>query len=119
MDATLNKEKELNEKLVENVKALNIGMSQSLAKELLKNGISPNKCIGGLMSAFCSNEMDLERNINNLFAAFSNNFAESIFFQVDNIKKTRTMEIIDLYLSSKGLSEDFAEYRMGKKNIEI
>lgn len=111
METTLIDEKELRDKLVEKVQKMNANIRQYKQKKESEFGINPLTYVGGLTGIFCSEEWTLEDNINNLLTTFNNNFLESIFFQLNNIKQDKTLDIVLSYLNSRGLEEDFAKFR--------
>lgn len=110
METILIDEREIVEKFAEKAQVCNAWLVDALRKKEAEAGIH-NPYVGGLMEAFWFKGMNLETCINNLFSAFSNNYAESIFFQVDNISKMETLRMVDNYLSSKGLVDDFQRYK--------
>lgn len=104
-------EKEINTKLVERLQAPNANLITRMREKTIEMGINPNSYVGGISTSITTNNLCLESNINNLIAAYGNNFNESIFFQLDNIKRMRSIELIQQYLSVKNLLEDFIIYR--------
>lgn len=78
---------------------------------MIEYGLNPYNYVGGLLGTISSNDLSLEGNINNLFAAFTSNYAESIFFQCENIKQMNTLNLIQDYLRAKGLEDDFLKFR--------
>lgn len=111
METILIDEKEVNTKLVERVQTLNANLITRMREKTIEMGINPNSYVGGISTSITTNNLCLESNINNLIAAYGNNFNESIFFQLDNIKRMRSIELIQQYLSEKNLLEDFIIYR--------
>lgn len=111
METILIDEKEINTKFVERVQTLNANLITRMREKTIEMGINPNSYIGGISTSITTNNLCLESNINNLIAAYGNNFNESIFFQLDNIKRMRSIELIQQYLSEKNLLEDFIIYR--------
>lgn len=111
METILIDEKELRDKLVEKVQKMNANIHQYKQKKESEFGINPISYAGGLTSIHCSEKWTLEDNINNLLAVFNNNFLESIFFQLNTIKQDKTLAIVLSYLQSRGLEEDFAQFK--------
>lgn len=111
METILIDEKKVKDKLVNKIKATNAGLITQIREKSIDMGINPDSYVGGLSCAISSNDLGLESNINNLIASYSNNFVESIFFQLDNIKKDRTLNMILDYLQSRGLEDDFAKFK--------
>lgn len=109
MEATLIDEKELKDKFVEKAHSINQLLCGEMRKKESELGIGIYA--GGLTTIFCSEKWTLEDNINNLLAVFQNNFAESMFFQLNNIKQDKTLAIVLSYLQSRGLEDDFAKFK--------
>lgn len=103
-------ENELSEKYAERVRLTNAMMKESSRKAHEKYGVS-NGYVGGVMPIIWSEKSPFEMNINNLFAAFSNNFAELIFFQTENIRMCRSVELMQSFLVEKGILSDFILYK--------
>lgn len=116
METILIDEKELRDKLVEKVQKMNANIRQYKQKKESEFGIKPLSYAGGLTGIFCSEKWTLENNINNLLAIFNNNFLESIFFQLNNIKQDETLAIVLKYLQSRGLEDDFAQFKNQEKH---
>lgn len=111
METILIDEKELRDKFVAKAQGMNASILEYQRKKESEFGIKPLSYVGGLTGIFCSEKWTLENNINNLLAIFHNNFLESIFFQLNNIKQDKTLDIVLSYLQSRGLEEDFAKFR--------
>lgn len=111
METILIDEKELRDKLVEKAREMNASILEYQRKKESEFGIKPLSYVGGLTGILCSEKWTLENNINNLLAVFNNNFLESIFFQLNTIKQDKTLAIVLRYLQSRGLEEDFAQFK--------
>lgn len=111
METILIDEKELRDKLVEKAQEMNANIRQYKQKKESEFGINPISYAGGLTGIHCSEKWTLEDNINNLLAVFNNNFLEGIFFQLNTIKQDKTLAIVLSYLQSRGLEEDFAQFK--------
>lgn len=114
METILIDEKELNKTLVDKMKTCNAKLINQMNKKSTETGINPNSYVGGLMTSINSEGLSLESNINNLIAAYVNNFSESIFYQLENIKKRASIDTIIDYLQSRGLESDFANFKASK-----
>lgn len=79
-------------------------------------GIHPHSYVGGLECIIYDANMPIESLIKNLFAVYNNNFQNSIFFQLDNLKKMQTLSMVKKYLREKGIEEDFLRWRYEKEN---
>ncbi|MEG2150542.1 MAG: hypothetical protein RRY36_04915 [Bacteroidaceae bacterium] len=117
METMLIDEKELTEKFVKRANEINKILSGCINREMVKQGLNPDNYVGGLCGVICSEGMSLEDNIKNLFAAFSNNYGESVFFQCDSIKKMHTLNLVIDYLKTKGLENDFLKFRDERKAV--
>ncbi|MFG5857786.1 hypothetical protein LDB17_06235 [Dysgonomonas sp. Shenzhen-Wh21] len=111
METILIDEKELRDKLVKKAREMNASILEYQREKESEFGIKPISYVGGLTGVFCSEKWTLENNINNLLAIFHNNFIESIFFQLNTIKQDKTLAIVLRYLQSRGLEEDFAQFK--------
>lgn len=111
METILIDEKEIKEKFVEKAREINKALTGCLDNKMIEYGLNPNGYVGGLSGIMIGNDLSLESNINNLFAAFTSNYAESIFFQCENIKQMNTLNLIQDYLRAKGLEDDFLMFR--------
>lgn len=111
METILIDEREIIEKFVEKAREINKLLDGSLAAKMIEYGLNPYSYVGGLSGTISSNDLTLEENINNLFAAFTSNYAESIFFQCENIKQMKTLNLVKDYLRIKGLETDFLKFR--------
>lgn len=111
METILIDEKEIKEKFVEKAREINKLLAGSLDAKMIEYGLNPYNYVGGLSGTISSNDLSLEDNINNLFAVFTSNYAESIFFQCENIKQMNTLNLIQDYLRLKGLEDDFLKFR--------
>ncbi|MDH6343145.1 hypothetical protein M2480_001771 [Parabacteroides sp. PFB2-12] len=111
METILIDEKEIKNKLVSKIKSKNKELRSLMRQKSIDMGITPDSYLGGLSYAISSEELSLESNINNLLAVYNNNFVESVFFQLDNIKKDRTLGIVLAYLQSRGLESDFSQFK--------
>lgn len=112
-------EKELISKFVEKAQEINRILIDSLNRKMIEYGLNPGQYVGGLTCTISSKAMSLEQNINNLFAAYSNNFAESVFFQCENIKLMNAMNVIREYMSDRGLEYDFLKFKESKEANKI
>lgn len=115
MDTVLIDENELKAKLVSNIQKINESLIDFMRKKAAEMGVNPDAYVGGISCAISSEYLNLESNINNLIAAYSSNFGESIFFQFDSIKKMETIAFIERYLTEKNLIADFTEYKEQKR----
>ena len=111
METILIDEKEIKEKFVEKAHEINKLLAGSLDAKMIEYGLNPYNYVGVLSGTISSNDLSLEDNINNLFAVFTSNYAESIFFQCENIKQMNTLNLIQDYLRLKGLEDDFLKFR--------
>lgn len=107
-------EKEVVTKYAERADKLNKLLTSGLREKEKETGVD-GFYLGGLQPVMWSKNMDLETCISNLFAAFSNNYAESIFFQTDCIAKMQTLDTVTNYLISRGLVDDFQQYKATTK----
>ena len=110
IEAILIDERELTEKFVEKAQKANQRLRDCYNRKMIECGLSPNHYFGGLSYTISSKEMSLERNINNLLAVYTSNYAESISFQCENIKYMSTLDLIHEYLRVKGLENDFLKF---------
>lgn len=109
METILIDEKEMKDSFVKEARAINSSLRGAMQQKQTELGIG--LFVGGLEVIMCSENDTLEGNIKNLFASFESNFAESIFFQMETIKKTKMLSIVQDYLNKKGLLDDFLKYR--------
>ena len=112
-------EKEMTDKFVEKAQAINKTLLNSLTCKMIEYGLSQWQYAGGLSCTISSKSMSLEQNINNLFAAYSSNYAESLFFQCENMKLMNTMNIVREYLNKRGIEDDFIKFRESKEANRI
>lgn len=117
MEKILIDEQELNEKFVEQIKAMNARLSEGMQKIHQRHGINRNAYAGGIMPVPCGKEMSLETNLNNLLAIFQNNFNESAFFQCRYIKLTETLRKVEAFLREMGLDKDFRKFKDEKEAV--
>lgn len=111
METVLIDEREVTKKFVEKAQKVNKVLISCQNLKMIEYGLNPNYYIGGLGCTISSEGMNLEQNINNLFSVYSSNYAESIFFQCENIKQMDTLRLIQEYLRVKGLEDDFLKFR--------
>lgn len=119
METILIDENVLVEKFVDKVKEKNKILINSKKQKMVENGINPNCYVGGLEIAYSYKSMSLEENINNLISTYSSNYAESLFFQCENIKYVEMFNLISCYLRVKGLEDDFLSFRNGLQTQAI
>lgn len=112
-------EKELISKFVDKAQGINKILIAGMNRKMMEYGLDPSQYVGGLSCTICSTDMSLEQNINNLFAVYSANYAESIFFQCENIKLMNTMNVIHEYLIDRGLEYDFLKFKESKEANKI
>jgi hypothetical protein len=111
METTFIDEREIIEKFVKRTSEINKMLIDCLNREMIKYGLNPNHYVGGIQGTISSEKLTLEANLNNLFAAFTANFVESISFQCENIKHMNTLNLVQDYLRLKGLEADFLKFR--------
>ena len=104
-------EREFIEKFVGKAQKANQRLSNCYNRRMIEYGLNHNHYLGGLSYTISSKEMSLERNINNLLAVYTSNYAESIFFQCENIKYVSTFDLVSKYLRAKGLEDDFLKFK--------
>lgn len=119
METILIDEREIIEKFVSKAHEVNQILINCQNKKMIEYGLNPNHYIGGLECTISSKEMSLEQNINNLFAVYSSNYAESISFQCENIKLMNTLNLVQFYLRRRGLEDDFLKFRDEARQREI
>lgn len=100
--------------LVKDIKSMNEKL-YLLVENKEKENESPVIYVGGLAVPPCSEGLSLQSNINNLLAVFNNNFAESLFFQFDNRKLKQRLNVLQGFLISRDLVEDFKLYERTQK----
>lgn len=118
METILIDEKEIKEKFVAKAYEINKLLVGSLEAKMIEYGLNPYNYVGGLSGTISSNDLTLEENINNLFAVFTSNYAESIFFQCENIKQMNTLDLVKDYLKSRGLEADFLKFRDANRTTQ-
>ncbi len=111
METILINETELRDKFVAKARATNTILRDALIKKESEYGIKGESYVGGLTRILCNEKSSLEDNIDNLINIFHNNYLESIFFQLENMRKRNMLDIVLHYLKSKGLEEDFAQFK--------
>ena len=111
METILIDEKELRDKFVKKARATNTILRDALINKESEYGIKGESYVGGLTRILCNEKSSLEDNIDNLIDVFHNNYLESIFFQLENMRKRNTLDIVLHYLKSRGLEEDFAQFK--------
>lgn len=111
METVLIDEREIIEKFVERAQKVNQILIACQSRKMTEFGLNHNHYFGGLECTISSKEMSLERNVNNLLAVYSSNYAESISFQCENIKHMNTLNLVQDFLKMKGLEEDFIKFR--------
>lgn len=116
METNYINESEVRDKLVKECRAINQSLRMSVLEKEKEYGIG--LYVGGLTLLMCSEKMDLETNLKNILAVFSCNYAESMFFQLDNIKKMETLSLVQEYLRSCGLEDDFSLYKQMRQKSQ-
>ena len=111
METTFIDEKEIIEKFVEKAQKINKILIDCLNQKMREYGLTPDHYVGGLEGIISSKDLTLKGNINNLLAAFTANYSESISFQCENIKYMNTLSLVQSYLKRKGLEDDFLKFR--------
>ena len=119
METILIDEKELRDKFVKKARATNTILRDALINKESEYGIKGESYVGGLTRILCNEKSSLEDNIDNLIDVFHNNYLESIFFQLENMRKRNTLDIVLHYLKSRGLEEDFAQFRSRLKQTPL
>jgi len=119
METILIDEKELRDKFVAKARATNTILRDALQKKESEYGINCESYVGGLTRILCDEKSSLEDNMDNLINIFHNNYLESIFFQLENMRKRNTLDIVLHYLKSRGLEEDFAQFRSRLKQTPL
>lgn len=105
METILIDEKEIVYELVEKVAETNKILLKHLDEKEKNEKFGP--CLGGLEVIPCSKGLSLQSNIKNILAIFRNNYYTSLFFQIEAMKQKRTLELLRLFLTQKGLLEEF------------
>lgn len=118
METILIDEREITKRFVEKAYEINKLLAGSLEAKMIEYGLNPYNYVGGLSGTISSDDLTLEENINNLFAVFTSNYAESIFFQCENIKQMNTLNLVKNYLRMKGLEDDFLKFRDANRTIQ-
>ena len=116
MATTLINEKEFVDKYAQTAAELNLKLQSSLDRKYAEMGLNPNLYIGGLECVSWTSGQPLESCIKNLFAAYANNFQNSIFFQADTSKKLDALMFIQQYLTERDLLNDYLSYKEEKSN---
>lgn len=109
METTYINESEVRDNLVKECRAMNQSLRMAIIEKEKEYGVGVY--VGGLSLIMCSERMDLKDNIQNMLAAFSSNYAESMFFQLDNINKMETLNIVQDFLIGMGLEDQFRLYK--------
>lgn len=109
METTYINESEIRDRFVKECRSMSQGLKMAIIEKEKEYGIGIY--VGGLHLPICSDGMDLETNIQNMLAAFSINYAESMFFQLDNINKMETLNIVQDFLIGLGLEDKFRIYK--------
>ncbi|EXY65577.1 hypothetical protein ACRASQ_15040 [Bacteroides hominis] len=118
METILIDEKEMTKRFVEKACEINKLLVGSLEAKMIEYGLNPYNYVGGLSGTISSNDLTLEENINNLFAVFTSNYAESIFFQCESIKQMNTLNLVKDYLRMKGLEDEFLKFRDANRTTQ-
>jgi hypothetical protein len=118
METILIDEKEMTKRFVEKACEINKLLVGSLEAKMIEYGLNPYNYVGGLSGTISSNGLTLEENINNLFAVFTSNYAESIFFQCESIKQMNTLNLVKDYLRMKGLEDEFLKFRDANRTTQ-
>ena len=118
METILIDEKEMTKRFVEKACEINKLLVGSLEAKMIEYGLNPYNYVGGLSGIISSNDLTLEENINNLFAVFTSNYAESIFFQCESIKQMNTLNLVKDYLRMKGLEDEFLKFRDANRTTQ-
>lgn len=116
METILIDEKEIVGKFVQLASRANERLINAMQNKHVEMGVNPNAYIGGLECVIYSPDMSIESLIKNLFAVYNNNFQNSIFYQLDNLKKMQTLSMVQGYLREKGLEENFLRWRGEKQS---
>ena len=116
METNYINESEVRDNFVKDCRAMSQGLRMSVLEKEKEYGIGVY--VGGLSLPICSESMDLETNLKNMLAVFSCNYAESMFYQLDNISKMETLSFVQDYLLSRGLIDDFSLYKQMRKNAQ-
>lgn len=109
METTYINESEIRDSFVKECKSMSQSLRMAIIEKEKEYGIGVY--VGGLSLPICSESMDLETNLKNMLAVFSCNYAESMFFQLDNIKKMETLNIVQDFLIGMGLEDKFRIYK--------
>lgn len=109
METTYINESEVRDNFVKECREMSQGLRMAIIEKEKEYGIGIY--VGGLHLPICSESMDLDTNIKNMLAAFSSNYAESMFFQLDNINKMDTLNIVQDFLIGLGLEDKFRLYK--------
>ena len=119
MESVLIDEEEIKNKFVEKAGEINRRLLDSLKRKMIEYGLNPGQYVGGLTCTISSKDMSLEQNINNLFAAYSINYTESMFFQCENIKMMNTLNLAQRFLTERGLEFDYLRFKESKETNQM
>ena len=111
-------EQECRDSLVKAVKEMNERLHLLFEKKEKEYGL-PGVYAGGLSMVPCSEGLSLQSNINNLLAVFNNNFAESVFFQLNNRKLKHALNTLQDYLTDRGLLDDYHQFKESRQLQDI
>lgn len=115
METVLIDEEEIKNKFVEKAGEINRRLLDGLNRKMVEYGLNPGRYAGGLTCTISSKNMSLEQNINNLFAAYSINYTESMFFQCEYIKMMNTLNLVQSFLMERGLELDYLRFKESKE----
>lgn len=119
METVLIDEEEIKNKFVEKAGEINRRLLDSLKHKMIEYGLNPGQYVGGLTCTISSKDLSLEQNINNLFAAYSINYIESMFFQCENIKMMNTLNLVQRFLTERGLEFDYLRFKESKETNQM
>ena len=115
-ESVLVDERQLVKQFVKTTQERNKAMAASFQAKVKEMGLRP--FAGGIMTVPCSENMSIEDFFKNLLAVYGNNYAESIFFQCDNIRMRQIMECVNSYLSDRGLETDYLLHKQERENFK-
>lgn len=114
METTYINESEVRDNIVKECRAMNQRLIQALNKKEKENGIGVY--VGGLELPICHESMDLNTNIRNILAVLQCNYSNSMFYQLDNIRKMETLDLVQDFLRYMGLEEKFRVYKQMRQD---
>lgn len=109
METTYINESEVRDNFVKECRVMNQRLISALREKEKENKIGIY--FGGLELPICDESMDLNTNLKNMLAVFSNNYKESMFYQLDNIIKMGTLDLVQDFLRYMGLEEKFRIFK--------